>query len=90
MGVKFSEELAEFVGLVLGDGSVTFRKGTNKVKFQLRRDAKEDRLHYLKFVIPLCNKLLEPTLKKQVSLIHDRKKNTFGVSVESPQDKNIL
>ena len=88
--MQHSKDLAEFVGLVFGDGSVTFRKGTNKVRFQLRGDAKEDKEHYLTFVIPLCNKILKLIIGKNVSTIHDRKKNTFGISLESPKIKNFF
>ena len=84
---KHSEELAEFAGLAFGDGSLTYRKGTNKLRFQLRGDAKSDREHYLTFVIPLCNKLLNPILGRNVALVEDRKKNSFGVSIESAKIK---
>lgn len=88
--IKYSSELAEFVGLVFGDGSVTFRKGTNKIRFQLRGDAKGDRDHYLQFVIPLCNKFFEPILGKKVSSVEDRKKNSFGIAIESPKTKTFF
>lgn len=35
MKAENSEEWAEFVGLIFGDGSVTYRKNTNSIRFQL-------------------------------------------------------
>ena len=85
--LKHSEELAEFAGLALGDGSLTYRKGTNTLRFQLRGDAKSDRDHYLNFVIPLCNNLLSQILGKKVGVVEDINKNSFGVSIESSKIK---
>lgn len=91
MLTAFSEELAEFVGLAFGDGSLIFRKNTDKLRFQLRGDAKSDKQHYLQFVIPLCNKLIGfPFLGKEVNLIEDRKNNAFGISIESRNIKNFF
>ncbi len=79
---------AELLGLVFGDGSVTYRKGTKSVRFQLRGDATTDREHYETFIIPLCNELIgHAVLGKAVSLITDRKNNCFGITVESPKLK---
>ena len=90
MELSYSEELAEFVGMIFGDGSVTFRKGTNKIRFQLRGDAKSDKEHYHNFVIPLCNKLLWESLGRNVSLVKDKKRNSFGVCIESPKLKSFF
>ena len=79
----YSEESAELVGLAFGDGSLTLRKGTSRLRFQLRGDATTDREHYDKFVIPLCNKLIGHVLGKNVCVVHDKKLNSFGVCVES-------
>jgi len=81
--MEFSEKHAEFVGMHFGDGSLTQRKGTDRLRFQLRGDAVSDRAHYESFVIPLCNELIGfPFLGKEVVTVHDRKLNSFGVSVE--------
>jgi len=83
MPFEYSEELAEFVGLAFGDGSLTWRKGTNRLRFQLRGDAISDREHYNKFVIALCNALIGQRLGRKVCTIWDRKLNSFGISVET-------
>jgi len=82
--MDFSERHAEFVGLHFGDGSLTERKGTDSLRFQLRGDAVSDREHYENFIIPLCNELIGfPLLGRRVSTIFDRKLNSFGISLES-------
>ena len=82
---------AELVGLHYGDGSLIQRKGTNKLRFQLRGDAITDKAHYDNFIIPLCNELIGfPLLGREVCTITDRKHNCFGVSIESPYLLNFF
>ncbi len=82
--MELTEKHAELVGLHLGDGSLIKRKGTNKLRFQLRGDAISDREHYESFIIPLCNELIGfPILGKEVGTVYYKKRNCFGVSVES-------
>jgi len=79
-----TEKHAEFVGLHFGDGSLIWRKGTNRLRFQLRGDATTDRDHYEKFVIPLCNELIGvPILGRPVNTVFDKNRNCFGVYLES-------
>lgn len=83
--------MAYFTGLCFGDGSVTYRKGTDRIRFQLRGDATEEREFYEDTVIPLCNELIGlPFFGREVNTIHDVKRNCFGVSVESPKIKPLF
>jgi len=83
--MKFTEKHVELVGLHFGDGSLTKRKGTNQIRFQLRGDAISDREHYNNFIIPLCNELIGFSLiKREVGTVYDKNGNCFGVSIESP------
>jgi len=82
--MEFTERHAELVGLHFGDGSLTERKGTNQLRFQLRGDAVSDREHYETFIIPLCNELIGfPILGRGVSTVFDKKLNSFGISFQS-------
>ncbi len=82
--MEFTEKHAELVGLHFGDGSFTVRTGTNRLRFQLRGDAHEDRAHYEDFIIPLCNELIGiPLFGRSLCTVFDRKLNSFGVCVES-------
>lgn len=84
--MELTEKHAELVGLHYGDGSLIRRKETNKLRFQLRGDAITDKAHYDTFIIPLCNELIGfPLLGRKVRTVRDRKRNCFGVSIESPQ-----
>lgn len=81
--MEFSEKHAEFVGLHFGDGSLIKRKDTDRLRFQLRGDAKADREHYESFIIPLCNELIGfPLRGRPVPTVHDKKLNSFGVYFE--------
>jgi len=89
--MELTEKHAELLGLTFGDGSVTQRKGTNSIRFQLRGDATTDKVHYEEFVIPLCNELIGYAITgKQVGLVNDRKNNCSGISVESPKLKDFF
>ena len=56
MKVKRNEVTAELVGLSFGDGGLTPRKGTRKMRFQLKGHLVEDREHYDNYILPLFNK----------------------------------
>ncbi|MFH1586635.1 MAG: LAGLIDADG family homing endonuclease [Candidatus Diapherotrites archaeon] len=84
--MEFTEKHAELVGLHFGDGSLIRRKGTERLRFQLRGDAISDRAHYENFIIPLCNELIGfPILGRPVTTTYYKKRNCFGVAVESAQ-----
>jgi len=79
-----TQKHAELIGLHFGDGSVIQRKGTDRLRFQLRGDATADREHYEQFVIPLCNELVGyPLLGHAVNTVFDKNRNCFGISLES-------
>jgi len=84
--MELTEKHAELVGLHYGDGSLIQRKGTNKLRFQLRGDAITDKAHYDEFIIPLCNELIGfPLFERKLSTVLDENRNSFGVSIESPK-----
>ncbi len=69
---------AELVGLSFGDGSLTYRKNTKKLRFQLRGDATEERKHYTEFIIPLFNKeIMRPLFYRNVGTVYDKKRKLF-------------
>lgn len=88
--MNLTEKHAEFVGLHFGDGSLIYRKGTNRLRFQLRGDAKADREHYDSFIIPLCNEIFEQFLGRKVGVVWDKKLNSYGVSIESNKLNNFF
>ena len=61
MIVKRNENTAELVGLSFGDGGLTYRKNTNRMRFQLCGSLKDDKDHYDKYIIPLFNLSLDIT-----------------------------
>ncbi len=86
--IKRNVNTAELVGLSFGDGSFISRPNTNKFRFQLRGDAKEDRDHYDNYIIPLFNKeIMNPIFGRNVNTVHDKKGNCYGISLESPKLK---
>ena len=52
MKVIKNDKTAELVGLSFGDGSLTRRKDSDVLRFQLRGDVSEDRDHYFSHIIP--------------------------------------
>lgn len=54
--IKRNENTAELVGLSFGDGGLTYRSNSNRVRFQLRGHLIEDKDHYDSHIIPLFNK----------------------------------
>ena len=51
--VAKNSNIAEIIGLSFGDGGLTERKNTNRLRFQLRGHLIEDRKHYDDYIIPL-------------------------------------
>ena len=49
--IKKNENTAELIGLSFGDGGLTYRKNSNRVKFQLRGHLTEDKEHYDSYII---------------------------------------
>lgn len=82
--IKRNEHTAELVGLSFGDGGLTYRNNTKKVRFQLRGHLIEDREHYDNHVIPLFNKeIMIPIFSRGVGIVFNKNKNFYGLSVES-------
>ena len=74
MIVKRNENTAELVGLSFGDGGLTYRKGTNKMRFQMAGDGREDKEHYDNYIIPLFNKeIMIPIFNRGIGIIFNKK-----------------
>lgn len=84
MMIKRNENTAELVGLSFGDGGLTYRSNSKRVKFQLRGHLIEDREHYDSYVIPLFNKeIMFPLFSRNVGIVFNKRINFYGLSVES-------
>lgn len=84
MIISKNENVAELIGLSFGDGGLTTRKNTTRLRFQLRGDILEDKDHYNGYVIPLFNKeIMIPLFKRNVGIVFNNNKGFYGVSVES-------
>ncbi len=91
MIVKRNMNTAELVGLSFGDGGLTYRKNSNRVKFQLRGDLKEEKENYDQHIIPLFNKeVMFPIFKRKVGIVYNLRKNFYGLSVESVKIEKYL
>ncbi len=83
MIIKRNEDTAELVGLSFGDGGLTSRKGTSRMRFQLRGDFNEDREHYDCYIIPLFNKeVMQPIFGRNVGIVHNKNAGFYGISSE--------
>jgi len=58
-----TNQLAEFVGIHIGDGHMSFRKDKGMYIFRLCGHLIKDKLYYDKFLTPLLKKLFNLTLK---------------------------
>ncbi len=75
---------AELVGLSFGDGGLTYRSSSQRVKFQLRGSLIEDKEHYDNYIIPLFNKeIMLPLFSRNVGIVFNKRINFYGLSVES-------
>ncbi len=84
MLVKRNANTAELVGLSFGDGGLTYRKNSNRVKFQLRGDLREEKENYVCYIAPLFNKeIMIPLFNRKVGFVFNKRKNFYGISVES-------
>lgn len=84
MKIKRNICTAELVGLSFGDGGLTYRNNSRRVKFQLRGDLREDKNHYDNYVIPLFNKeVMLPLFSREVGIVFNKRINFYGLSVES-------
>lgn len=84
MLVNRNEDTAELVGLSFGDGGLTYRSNSNRVKFQLRGDMREEKENYDNHIAPLFNKeIMKPLFNRDVGFVYNIKKNFYGISVES-------
>lgn len=82
--IKRNENTAELVGLSFGDGGLTYRSNSKRVKFQLRGHLVEDKEHYDDYIIPLFNKeIMVPLFGRNVGIVFNKNKNFYGISVES-------
>ena len=82
--VTKNENTAELVGLSFGDGGLTYRTNTSRLRFQLRGDLKEDKEHYDYYIIPLFNKeVMFPLYKRGVGIVFNKSKGFYGLSLES-------
>jgi hypothetical protein len=79
-----NSKIAEFVGLSFGDGGLTDRGDTNRKRYQLRGDLREEKEFYDNYVIPLFNKeVMIPLFNRNVGIVFNKNKNFYGLSVES-------
>jgi hypothetical protein len=84
MRIERNENTAELVGLSFGDGGLTYRKGTNRMRFQLCGSLKDDKEHYDNYIIPLFNKeVMFPIFKRKVGIIFNNRLSFYGISIES-------
>lgn len=85
MKVIKTAKIAELVGLSFGDGSLTRRKESGVLRFQLRGDVTEDRGHYLYYIIPLFNCYIsQPLLGKDVPIVESKQPYaSFGIAVQN-------
>ncbi|MBI2632164.1 hypothetical protein HYW75_04115 [Candidatus Pacearchaeota archaeon] len=91
MFVKRNANTAELVGLSFGDGGLTHRRNSKRMKFQLRGDLREEKENYDKTIIPLFNKeIMLPIFKRKVGIVFSMKKNFYGLSVESTKIEKYL
>lgn len=82
--IKRNANTAELVGLSFGDGGLTFRNGTSKMRFQLRGHLIEDKEHYDDYIIPLFNKeIMSLIFGRKVGIVFNKNKGFYGLSVES-------
>jgi len=89
--IRRNKYTAELVGLSFGDGGLTLRKNTRKVRFQLRGDLREEKEFYDSYVIPLFNKeVMFPEYNRGVGIVFNRNKNFYGLSIESVKIGSIL
>lgn len=83
MIIEKNENTAELVGLSFGDGGLTFRSNSNRVKFQLRGDMKEEKENYDNYIIPLFNKeVMQPIFGRNVGIVFNKRMNFYGLSTE--------
>jgi len=84
MFVKRNANTTELVGLSFGDGGLTFRNNSKRVKFQLRGDLREEKENYEKHIAPLFNKeVMLPLFGRKVGFVFNKRMNFYGISVES-------
>ena len=79
------------MGLSFGDGGLTYRKNSNKKRFQLRGHLVEDKEHYDNYIIPLFNKeIMFPVFNRGVCTVFNKTKNFYGISVEGTRIEGPL
>lgn len=84
MIVSRNEYTAELVGLSFGDGGLTYRSNSNRVKFQLRGDMKEEKENYDNYIAPLFDKeIMIPIFNRKVGFVYNKRMNFYGICVES-------
>jgi len=84
MIIKRNANTAELVGLSFGDGGLTYRKNSKRVKFQLRGDLREEKENYERYIAPLFNKeIMIPLFGRKVGFVFNKRMNFYGISVES-------
>lgn len=89
--VKRNENTAELVGLSFGDGGLTFRTNSKRVKFQLRGDLKEEKENYDNYIAPLFNKeVMIPVFGRNIGFVYNKRMNFYGISVESVKIEKYL
>ena len=61
-----TEDLAEFVGLHIGDGHLGHRMSKDSYLFQIGGNAKTDSIHYDNFIVPLIRRLFNISVKPKL------------------------
>ncbi|MDP1729533.1 MAG: hypothetical protein Q8L27_05010 [archaeon] len=89
--IERNENTAELVGLSFGDGGLTYRKGKNSKRFQLRGSLMEDKEHYDSYIIPLFNnEIMQPLFHRDVGVVFNKRAGFYGISTESTKIEEPL
>lgn len=76
--MKREEELAELVGIILGDGSLYFNKKKGIYQFVITGHIKNDREYLERFVLPL----LERNFGKKFELVYNKRRNVIRIRTQ--------
>ena len=89
--IELNKNTAELTGLSFGDGGLTYRKGTKRLRFQLRGSLEEDKEHYDNYIIPLFKKEVSLPIfnENKVGVVSSKNAGFYGISKESEKLKYL-
>ena len=89
--IERNEKTAELVGLSFGDGGLTYRTGTKRLRFQLRGSLRDDKEHYDTYVTQLFNQEVMAKLfgEQKVGIVFNKNAGFYGISKESEKLKML-